>query len=75
MTVCIRINMQIYISEYMHIEVRICMCVCENAYLYMTLSFTRLFFLSILKYNDCVKENSHVRQAWTPLLCLVPECM
>lgn len=44
MTVCIHINMQIYISEYMHIEVRICMCVCENAYLYMTLSFTRNFF-------------------------------
>lgn len=66
MTVCMHIYMQIYDSEYMCIEVLICTCVCENAYLYVTLSFTRHFFQVLSKNKNHFKESSHVRWTWTP---------
>lgn len=38
MTACIHIYMQICVSEYIHIEVLICMCVCD-AFFYKTFFF------------------------------------
>lgn len=50
----------------------VCMWKCISIY---GTSFYRTFFSSVPKYKNHFKENSHVRQTWSPLLCFPFWCL